>query len=113
MDLYPKDLSIEKELVSCKTCVHPGFSDVGCPTEECHDCSDYSNYYREGGEEVLTYSKEESFSHCGKEGPAELTTNGPLDQLRLLNEIIIWATETNTALQRMIEKADEILKEGK
>ncbi len=108
MDLYPKDLSIEKELVSCKTCVHPGFSDVGCPAEECHDCSDYSNYYREGGEEVLTYSKEESFSHCGKEGPAKLTTNGPLEHLDRATALL---SEASEVMKKALAELDKILKE--
>jgi len=45
-DLIPKSPNIEKELVikSCKTCIHPGPSDIGCPAQECHDCCQLSNW---------------------------------------------------------------------
>jgi hypothetical protein len=33
-----------QQIKSCKTCIHPGQSPVGCPAQECHDCCQLSNW---------------------------------------------------------------------
>jgi hypothetical protein len=93
---WPKDPSIAKVLKSCETCIYDGKCIVGCPSEQCHDCCQLSNWEPKQGSSSTAERSPYKADGAGSSPAFPINNKGGESSLTPINEKEIEVSTTNT-----------------